>query len=128
MDTCKCGREIVQPATGRRRRMCETCSPTKARNRIVPLPPPKAQPDDGVASLAQVVRQSIVDAGRDKTPDGAAAIFAADMLMAGGATAAAAAALLKEMRAAAAEALKGAEKSGSIVDELKKRRAGRHAG
>lgn len=125
MDRCECGREIVQPRTGRPRRRCETCSPTKPRNRIVPIKAPGARPDP---TIADVVRESIVQAGKSGTPDGAAAIFAAEMLAAGGMTGPAAAALLREMRAASSDALKNATESTDLVDDLRHRRAERRSG
>ncbi len=125
MDRCECGREIVQPKTGRPRRRCETCSPTKARNRIVPIKAPGSRPDP---TIADVVREAIVQAGKAGTPDGVAAIFAAEMLAAGGMTGPAAAALLREMRAASGDALRDVAEAGDIVDDLKKRRAKRRSG
>ena len=127
--TCACGRPIVHPPTGRRRTKCETCSPTKSRTTVVPLPPPGA-PVRGTTrmSVGEAVRAELDAVGRLDTVDGAAAVYAADMLDAGGHTGPSAAALLKEVRAAVEAAKKGAQAGASLVDELRRRREVRRSG
>ena len=127
-DTCACGRKIEHPATGRPRQRCEVCSPRKSRGKVVSISAPEVKHERGQRTIADVVRENLERAGRADTADGIAAIYAAEMLAAGGGTMAAAAALLKELRSASAEALKGAQTEESVIDELRRRRANRHAG
>lgn len=149
VDHCKCGAEIQQPATGRRRLKCEECSPRRVRDRRVgALPavaavpaavrPPTApvrlpsagggaQPD-GPGRVEAATLAELEAAERAGTSAGVEALHLARLLDAGGYTAQGAAALAKARREALAVALEGAKVAEDALDELRRRRLAKAAG
>jgi hypothetical protein len=124
MSCRKCGNGLPpQLGPGRRRTMCETCSPRDKRERHKPARVTSLPSAAG--SLAATVVDRLTEAGREDTIDGRAAIAAALVLDSGEHSAAGRAALQREMRTAAADALRGASAGQDLVDELRARRARR---
>jgi hypothetical protein len=134
VDECGCGRTIDQPATGRRRLKCSTCSPFRPRNRKVqPLPGPSATvPTIGVGvplpalsgpgRLEAATLAELEAAGRASTSAGVEALHLAQLLDRGGYTAAGAASLAKARRESMVVALAGAKVAADDVDEMARRR------
>lgn len=126
--TPDCGQVIpAQKGSARPRKYCAECRPPRNRPnpRVVTLPGSPKSPDEVPAALPTLVeayRQELADAERLETPEGAQVLELAMMFAAGGHTASGAASLSKELRAAKAEALKGAAKQGDALDELEQRR------
>jgi hypothetical protein len=127
MDMCDCGRAIVQPKTGPRRKKCTTCRPRPQKPVIVNLPvsvvPNMPSVDVPIGRVVDVVRKALKRADRVDTPDGAVAIHLAALLDQGGHTGPSAASLSKEIRAACTAALAGTADASDLVDDLKARRA-----
>ncbi len=120
-----------QQGPGRRRTMCETCSPRDTRNRrltpVTSLPVGAAPPtpDAPTGSLAAATREALGAVSRLDCPEGALAVMLAAQLDAGGHTGSQTAALSKEYRAAFEVAAKGATGAASSLDQLRARRAAR---
>lgn len=74
------------------------------------------------SGLVEAYRLQLESAERLNTPEGAHVMLLARLFEAGTHTAAGAASLSRELRAALAEALKGAPKAADGVDELRERR------
>lgn len=92
---------------------------------LVPRSELSAVAEPACGPLERAVRTTLEEFGRTDTPDGAAALYAARLLDEGGHTGASAASLLRELRAAAADATKGASTGMDLVDELRAKRAQR---
>lgn len=118
---CDCGREIVQPKTGRRRQRCEVCSPRQERSDrkapVLQLTPRAQEPEKARRkSLEERTRADLEKADRLDTWQGVAALQLAELVDAGGYTAQGAAALVKAHREALEVALAGAGGDADVID------------
>jgi hypothetical protein len=86
---------------------------------------PRSIPISGIVAST---RAELEEVNRLESSDGAVAMHLAGLLESGEYNAQGAAALAKAHAEAKGRALKGAEPAGSMVDELRRRRANRHAG
>jgi hypothetical protein len=120
-DVCGCGKPIEQPATGRRRRKCTSCSPVRDQShRKAPVlaMPGLQERGERRRSLAEQTRIELEAAGRQETAHGIAALGLAELFDAGGYNAQGAAALVKAHRDALAVALEGADREADVIDRI----------
>jgi hypothetical protein len=86
-DVCDCGRIIVQPEIGRRRRKCLICNPRDTRDRTgryhakVSELPVRSPDEPGSVTIAS--RKALDEAGQLSTWKGAAALALAEIIDAG---------------------------------------------
>lgn len=132
MDCRKCHATLpVQEGPGRKRTMCESCSPRDRRDRTVKSVPALsgaalALATIPVGSLTDATRTTLTAAGKVETAEGALALYMAAQLDAGRHTGSQTAALGREYRAALELATKGSTAGASTaLDELRARRAAR---
>jgi hypothetical protein len=118
MATCVCGREIIQPVTGRPRKRCDRCSPKQdTASRLAPVAAlPAVLKARSGRSLAKRTLAELEAAGRLETSQGEAALSLAELFDAGGYTAQGAAALVKAHREALDLALAGAGSDADVID------------
>lgn len=116
----------VQTGPGARRKKCEQCSP---KQKLGPrhIPQVTVLPSAELAGapkgkLAAATREKLAELGRENTPEGTAALMAAEQLDSGRMTGAAYASLLKAFLATMDAATKGITGGSSALDELRKRR------
>jgi len=123
----KCGKALpVQTGRGRRRTMCEDCSPRRERQERrepVVAPPRAAGGDVEAATLAE-----LAGSGREASPDGVVALRMARLIDDGEYTAQGAAALVKAHSEAMTRAMRNAAGKADVVDELLERRRARRSG
>jgi hypothetical protein len=127
VDCRKCRKPVPpQQGPGRRRTMCEDCSPRDRRDRkvqaVTSLPQALMVP---AGSLVDATQTALTAADRLDTAPGALAVYLAGQLDAGGHSGSSTAALAREYRAAVEAATKGATGVSSALDELRERRARR---
>lgn len=125
MECRKCHEPLpLQEGPGRRRTMCESCSPKDRRNRkmtpVTTLPSLKLAE---VGSLVEATRGALAGSARGETAEGALALYLAAQLDAGQHTGSQTAALSREYRAAVEAATKGVTGGSTALDELRARRA-----
>jgi hypothetical protein len=123
MQCTKCNATLPpQIGPGRKRTMCETCSPKNTRytpvSSVAKLPP---RPGQG--RLTAATASKLADLGRAGSAQGALAMHLAELLDAG--CGSQTAAISREYRAALADATKGVVGASSALDELRQRRARR---
>lgn len=126
-----------QVGPGRRREMCETCSPKPKFKRVVePTYLSDATPATPAADLGTVprgklaaaTRVKLAEIGREDSPEGIAAVQAAEHLDSGQMNGAQYASLLKAYLVALESATKTVTGASSALDELRKRREARRRG
>ena len=120
-----CGGPLpVQNGRGRRRTMCEKCSPSRRRT---PAPRPKVVElpvsDDGAYESA---RQMLAEADRLNTPMAKVTLGLAARFDAAVDSGSGFAALAKQFQASLDSAMQGAQVVASPMDELRARRAAKH--
>lgn len=142
---CKgCGAVIPpQKGSARPRLYCVTCRPPRNRKNPRLIGVPRDEPAAAVESspaparspgggLVESYRRRLEVAKRIDTPEGQHVLMLAQLFAAGAAsgshTAAGASALSRELRAAMAEALRGAPAEPDLIDQLQERRRQREAG
>lgn len=133
-----CGAEIPpQRGRARPRKYCETCRPSRGtpNPRVVKLTrnvSVSEQGDDPASGaetgLVTAYGRQLAAADRLETPEGAHVMHLARLFAAGNHTASGAASLSRELRAALAEALKGAPAAADKLDELAARRQAKAEG
>ena len=139
MALCRKCRKLIPPQTGpgRRREMCETCSPKPKFKRVVeptylntPSTPTSTAGLGSVprGKLAAATRAKLAEIGREDSPEGVAAIQAAEPLDSGQMNGAQYASLLKAWLLALEAATKTVAGASSALDELRKRRDQRRRG
>jgi hypothetical protein len=119
----KCGAALpLQEGSGRKRTMCEVCSPKNTRYKpvasVTQLP---VKPGEG--RLTTATRARLEELGRLDDPQGALALYHAELLDAG--CGSQTATVSREYRAALADATRGVTGASSALDELRARRAAR---
>ncbi len=122
MKCSKCGGPLQRNGQGRPRKRCEKCAPPRGKAAaIVAL---NTTPADSVrdATLAQ-----LVEAGREDTTLGVTALALAGRIDSGQDSGSALAALAKQLESTLESATKGANVVASPMDELRARRAAKHA-
>jgi hypothetical protein len=120
-----------QVGPGRRRQMCERCSPKPRFRRVVestPLVPLDGPVRAPRGKLAAATREKLAEVGREDSPEGVAAIQAAEHLDGGQLNGAQYASLLKAYLLALESATKTVTGASSALDELRKRRDARRRG
>lgn len=120
-----CGGPLpVQPGRGRRRTMCEKCSPPRRRG-AAPRPKVVDFPiTEGGAYEA--TRERLLEADRINTPLGKIALGLAQRFDAAVDSGSGFAALAKQLEATLESATRGADVVASPMDELRARRAAKH--
>ncbi len=117
-----CGGPLKRNGQGRPRKRCEKCSPP--RGKAAALVALKPRPTDSVreATLAQ-----LTEAGREDTTLGKTALALATRIDSNLDPGSALAALAKQLESTLESATKGANAVASPMDELRARRAAKHA-
>ena len=121
MKCSKCGGPLQRNGQGRPRKRCEKCAPPRGKAALVALTP---QPRESVrdATLAQ-----LTEAEREGTTLGVTALALAGRIDSGQDSGSALAALAKQLESTLESATKGANVVASPMDELRARRAAKHA-
>lgn len=120
-DSCRNQYEAKRPNS----RFCsESCRKRFSRQpgAIASLPAPGPVIEGAEGPLTRSTRLELEAAGRADSSVGQLALLAARRLDAGGETGSAVAALMREHRATVAEAVRGAQKAGDKLDELRAKR------
>jgi hypothetical protein len=115
-----------QTGPGRKRTMCESCSPKDKRDRrVVAIAAPSTRSAaDG--RMVAATTEALEAAGRLETAEGQLAMYLAELLDSGAGSQTAT--ISREYRLAYAEATKGLTGGSSALDELRKRREERRRG
>lgn len=122
--TCKkCGGPMPRNSgRGRPRVNCDKCRPTRSKQPLAVI-----VPVDTSGRMADLTRAQLDDAGRLDTPRGGAAMTLAERIDSGQDAGSSLAALVKQYHATLDLALEGVSVVASPVDELRARRAAKHA-
>ena len=129
MRTCtKCGAPLpLQSGRGRRRTMCATCSPSRAKKQAASSAPATSAPEASGGVVATVTAELSAAKMLD-THQGQAALLMAREMESGNATGAALAQLVRQLRETMASALASQEPDEvDPVDELRAKRERRGA-
>lgn len=130
MNVClKCGAPIpLQQGRGRRRKMCETCSPSRNRGKSARLPAPTIPGMGDAQGVTQSVIRELTEAGMLQSHSGQCAVLLARRIDAGEDSGAAVAQLVRQLRETMASALAmQVPDEVDPVDELRQRREQRGA-
>ena len=121
MKCSQCGGPLQRNGQGRPRKRCEKCAPPRGKAALVALNPRPSE------SVRDATLEQLTEAGRVGTTLGRTALALAARIDANQDSGGALASLAKQLEATLESATKGAKSVASPMDELRARRADKHA-